>query len=436
MTISGIWKTIFDSRYEIGIFFLFVLNLVLSYIEANLLNLQDVELAANSLAFIFLVLIVVGISRLIKAARTSSATTKIVFFTLLITLFVKVSTVMREQLDLSAISTEIDRQSLIVDETQAKSLALRIEEFVSNGEVKQAETLYDGDRFTKKILRGQTEISPTLRDIARGGGKSFKKGMLLEQMSDMVKGGGEFAFVKFYLKKQEPILQFRLLDASGNLHYLDAYIFRATDGGIGIDDLHYYNSGELLSRQFIENTTALTDRGLDNSSSSLESFQKAIQLARQGSIAEAYKVLESLPDNLKQQKMSMRLRIQLGYQVDVERAEALLSEFRNKYPDDVTIVFSAFMAAVAKDDLDSAASLIDDIYKVVEGDEYLLWYKANLLLMQKKDKEVIRLLSDMERDYNIDVVSGAENELPEEFLTSREYKNWKGQHKNVKKQSP
>lgn len=96
--------------------------------------------------------------------------------------------------------------------------------------------------------------------------------------------------------------------------------------------------------------------------------------------------------------------------------------FKKNYPDDPSIVFAAFTAAIVKDDLDGAATLIDDIYKAVEGDEYLLWYKVILYIMQKKHGEAITALSEMENKYKIDVASLAEVELPEEFLSSKAYK--------------
>ena len=185
-----------------------------------------------------------------------------------------------------------------------------------------------------------------------------------------------------------------------------------------------------MSRQLVGNVREQSE--LDSSSSNYDTIKDAIQLGEQGRIEEAYRLFESLPAELKQTKLIMRLRVQWGLQVDLEKALQLLDEFKQKFPGDTGIVFSAFSAALAKDDLGAAANLIDDIYKDVGGDEYLLWYKARLLLMQNKEREVTDFLTEMENKYHADMSLAADN-LPEAFLTSKEYKTWLSKHRKASK---
>jgi len=178
-----------------------------------------------------------------------------------------------------------------------------------------------------------------------------------------------------------------------------------------------------MSKIVIGNATDLSSRS-SSSSTDLKTLQKALQLSYEGKVEEGFTVLETLPEAVKQNRAIMRLRIQWGYQIGAGQSEKLFDEFKNKFPDDQSIIFSAFTAAIAKDDAGRAAALIEDIYKAINGDEYLLWYRVNLISWQKKYQEATRLLSEMESKYKIDVVSDAKSELTEEFLSSREYKSW------------
>jgi hypothetical protein len=435
MAIADIANRLFKWRYEIGSLVLVFLVITASFIAGSLLGFEGAELWGYSVGPLSIVLIVVGLSRLWRRTRTRSATAKIVFFTLLVVLFGTSTSLIQVKEPLPPLPTQLDEESLTVDHYQANALAVRIQDSVSRGETNKLETLYDGDQFMTRILRGQDTTSRYLRDIARGGTVSFKQGNLLEEMASLVKQGGEFTFVKLHVKDREPILQFRLTEESGNLHYLDLYIFKtrfgSNDGNLRIDDLHYYNSGDRLSRQVLENAIALTGYP-GSSSTNIESVQKAVQLTQKGKVEEGYAVLESLPDEMKQQRMVMRLRVHWALQVGLDQAESLLNDFKKAFPDDPGIVFSAFTGALAKNDLSAAAGLIDDIYKAVDGDEYLLWYKANLFLMQKKYQDATSLLSKMENEFNIDAASLAKDNLPEEFLRSREYKSWLTRHRKIK----
>src|SRR4030067_2011452 len=87
MPIVNISGKLFNWRYELGSLFLVFLNVLVSFAQGSSLGLEGAELFGHSTGTLFIVLILVGISRLIRSARTKSATTKIVFFSLLVVLF-------------------------------------------------------------------------------------------------------------------------------------------------------------------------------------------------------------------------------------------------------------------------------------------------------------------------------------------------------------
>jgi hypothetical protein len=322
--------------------------------------------------------------------------------------------------DLAVPPVTIDAESLRVDEAEALPVAQQIHNAVLSNDPEAVRHLYNGDRFAARALERLDATSPYLRSVARGGSKSFAANQLLQQMATFVADGSEFAFVKFYKRQEQPLLQFRLVQESGNLHYVDFYVFKDKNGKLGIDDARYYNSGDTLSAQVVANAPMVAEKLSDD----LEGLQNGLKLARENKVQEAWEQMESLPDEVKRFKPILRLRLQMATQVAPSRAEALLNEFKTRFPDDSSILFSDFAVAVDRDDAESAARLIDAVYKAVEGDDYLLWYKVRLLAAAGKNRDALKVLTEMKTRYQIPVDTLAESELPDDFLSSSDYKTW------------
>lgn len=70
MAIASIPNKIISWRYEIGSLFLVPLNVSFSFMAGSQLGFKDTELLGYAVGPLFLVLIVVGISRLIRKAPT------------------------------------------------------------------------------------------------------------------------------------------------------------------------------------------------------------------------------------------------------------------------------------------------------------------------------------------------------------------------------
>jgi hypothetical protein len=199
---------------------------------------------------------------------------------------------------------------------------------------------------------------------------------------------------------------------------VDFYVFKDKEGNLGIDDARYYNSGDILSAQVVETASMLGELN------DLELLRNSMKLAREGKSQEAWEQMESIPDDVKLIKPILRLRLQLANQTNLSQAEPLLKEFKTRFPDDSSIVFSDFSNAIVRDDVESAARLIEDVYKAVEGDNYLLWYKVRLLAAAGKNSDALRVLTEMKTRYKIPVDALAGSELPDTFLSSDDYKTW------------
>ena len=80
--------------------------------------------------------------------------------------------------------------------------------------------------------------------------------------------------------------------------------------------------------------------------------------------------------------------------------------------------------------------MIDDIYRAIDGDEYLLWYKVRLLAMGGHNREALQMLSEMETRYNVDVTKLAATQLPAEFRASADYKAWEVRYRQLPARKP
>ena len=422
--------------YELGAALLAAATIYLSFSAGRILGFKGAELAGYSVGAPLTALIIVTVCQLMKRARTRRAISKIAFFTMLVFLFGTAGSLLQATAKRSAISTEIDPAisteidpaSLNVNQQQAISLALRIEDSVRQQQPYNINAIYDAERFVKNALRGEDAKSSHLQDVAIGGGEAFAKNRILEQMASLANDDGDFTFVKFYRRDGEPILQFRVNDGSGGLHYVDFYLFKTVDDIIRIGDLRYYNSGDRLSKQTIASATNLDGSKSGIQAVDLQAFQDAMKLAQQGKAQEAQALVESLPEDTKQLKVVMRFRLQLAYRAESSQADQLFNEFKERFPDDPSIVFSVLVQATARDDLGAAAAVLDEIYQVVEGDEYLLWYKVQLFVAEKNYRKAITTLSEMETKYGVDVLSSVNDQLSEEFRSSKEYRAWLREH--------
>jgi hypothetical protein len=404
--------------YAAGGLALGLLNVLFAFAGGRLLGYREAELVGYSLGPAFLGAIVLGIAAVVTRARRKGSRARWVFFTQLVILFPTFSGAMQALRQAAAPLVAIEPESLRVEESKALSIVRQIQDAVSNNHPDSVRHLYNADRFVARALEGENATSGYWRSVARGASRSFAENQLLRQMATFTADRGEFAFVKFYKRQEQPLIQFRLVEASGNLHYVDFYVFKDKEGNLGIDDARYYNSGDILSAQVVETASMLGELN------DLELLRNSMKLAREGKSQEAWEQMESIPDDVKLIKPILRLRLQLANQTNLSQAEPLLKEFKTRFPDDSSIVFSDFSNAIVRDDVESAARLIEDVYKAVEGDNYLLWYKVRLLAAAGKNSDALRVLTEMKTRYKIPVDALAGSELPDTFLSSDDYKTW------------
>jgi hypothetical protein len=264
--------------------------------------------------------------------------------------------------------------------------------------------------------------------VAIGAGKSFAKGEIFSQIRLFCRNGGNLKFVKSYKKSGQSILQFRVTEPSGMLHYFDFHIFKAKEGATKIEDIQNYESGPVLSDQIVEFVKNRESKNKNNMANVVE----ALKNAQEGKRQEAYTIIESLPDDFKQLEPVMSARIRLGMPVDAKKANELLIEFKNKYPHNPSAIFAAYMGCLVSDNSSCAIATIDDIYSEIGGDEFLLWLKANLLAEQRQFDKAVSVLSAIADDFGGDVSARAEKALSKDLISSRQYTQWKARSKAQK----
>ena len=411
--------------FAVGALLLVGPNLYVSYRGGQGTGITDpAELMGYTTAPLLILLVVLVIARAVKSARSGAAVAKIAFVTLLVTLIANFGSLITAR-PKSASSLEITyvEPSWPVEAEEAEKLAARIETEVNAENLEGVMKMRDSDRFRRHVLARLS--NPTSRDysFAKGAANSFTQGGLFPFISNELKEGGEFAFVKFYERDKRPILQFRLADRGGALHYLDFYLFKDPVGNFSIDDMQYFNSGTVLSQQL-----AAMSGKINIDAKSLQVLKEVTAKSAAGENEAAAQLLEGLPPDVKKEAIVMRLQIQVSASLAPRSASLLLEEFKRRYPDDPSVLFSTYFTALGNDDLTAASTLIDDIEKAVDGDPYLVWYKANLLALDGHLSEACDALEKLPAKYDVDPAAEAEQYLVAELLNSDEYRAWLARH--------
>ena len=389
-------------------FILLSLNVITSYREGRHLGFSK-ELWAYSVGGpLLLVLIVLAVSQIWRAARSRQASVKIAVITLAVTLFPRLV-----YLAPAAPEKPLPR-SLPISEAEAAPLGRRVEALLRAGKVAEVRKLFGANRFEKKVL-ARMDLAPEVRlGLAEG-----KVNPMLESILGGLAQGDNPSFVKFYKKGEQPIIQFRHIDA-GVVRYCEFYLYKDSTGAVTFDDIHHYNSGPLLS----ENLAAIF-RLIANDRAGV--IEQASQRIKAGAPRDALRLLDGLSEKLRNEPTVLSMRIPLLISTDLHQASQLLAKLRERNPNDPVVLFGALWVAVAQDDPLGAAQSIDPIDGAIGGDPYLLPYKSTLLALAGHLREACEVLSELERRYRVDVAGSAGGNLVEELRSSAEFREWLSQ---------
>lgn len=167
-----------------------------------------------------------------------------------------------------------------------------------------------------------------------------------------------------------------MITHDSGVNYYD-FTLRNDSGQVKIGDFYIYVSGEHISTM-IERIVEMGLPGTVDSPGSpdiaaLEDAQKLQlieELTARGEFEEAYRQSELLPEKFRTDKSVRLMKISIAQQLDDNRYNEALEEFKSSYPDDPSLNLILVDAYLMDEQLDKAMECIDKLDKDVK-DPYL-----------------------------------------------------------------
>jgi hypothetical protein len=351
-----------------------------------------------------------------------------------------------------------------VTDEECRAFALAVENAVQGGDVAAFNALIDWDAALETATAGIKAPEGSRKGFIQGVKGSMQKEQgLVPQIVATVKGGGSYKFLH--------VRVFRLvMPDSDGVNYHDFVLARGPDGKVRAADVYIFLSGELISqtmrRMYIpaaaQDSQGLLDKLLGTEQLFMKNFPRFQQMTtevRNGRPAEALKVFQEFPPELKKDKNILMVRLQAAQAVNDAEYSRALEDLRAAHPDDACIDMISIDYYLLKKDYPRALACIDRLDKAVGGDPYVnvmrsglhtdeqrydlarrdaqaaiaadptlqdaYWNLMTISLQEHNFADTVTQLNQLEERFHIPF--GDMTELPvfAEFVKSPEYRAWK-----------
>ncbi len=276
-----------------------------------------------------------------------------------------------------------------LDEKACLELAKKIEAAVNTGDPKAYDAVLSVRVLLEDVLKGVEAEDKLKKDFIDGA----SEGSLGEQLSEQIKVGAKFRFLRLHTVDGRTRALFRLINAAGGVNYHDYHLAKDGDG-VKAEDLFVYLMGESISRTFRREflkLVAVTTKGKAN----LQGWEKdyvdaqpkiaEMQAANQaGKPKKALKAYLDLPQSVRDDKLIMVQRVAIALQVgDAEYKEAL-DAWEKLFPGDPSMDLMKIDAFAMKGDFAESAASAERLAKAIGGDPFLDAMRGGLFLQAEK----------------------------------------------------
>lgn len=216
-----------------------------------------------------------------------------------------------------------DEESLAFAKELENSIKKREGEFLDNA--------FDKDAFIKRIdLTGMAN--------SKGFGDGVMSKMKLgTQVSNSLSDQDSYEFIKHYTKDKVHHVIFRLYGVEeSTLNYHDFELIKV-DGKCMIADMYIYLSGETLAetmRNLYKSMVGNNDDNKPSKFSGMDDVADIKKLMQRGKYAEARRIYETLPDNLKNAKPIMLTNILICSNLSNNDYDEAIKKFQLKFPNE------------------------------------------------------------------------------------------------------
>lgn len=283
------------------------------------------------------------------------------------------------------LSTTVFAQIPKVQQSEAEHFARRLESGVNNKDYRMLDILLDTDAFTRRISENsEVPFSPAFIE-------GFKSGLNMKDFSGKIKeqleAGGQFHFIRYYVKNNKPRILFRLV--TEGLNYFDYELIKVKDS-IRAADVLVYTTGEELSKTMADILGTLASSETKKVNKSVDGMNKLKKLLAEGKNAEARKLYDKLDNDLKLTKAFLLINIRISEGTGMEDYRKALEAYSNIFPDEATSYLLMIDAYFLDKDYTKAMQAVDGLDSLLQGDPYLHFYRG-LIYSMKGDTANSRL---------------------------------------------
>ena len=278
-----------------------------------------------------------------------------------------------------------------VTEEECRALVATIENAVQAGNGVAFNAVIDWDEILKRATAGIEVPEASRNGFIQGVKSSMEQEQgLVPQIVATIKGGGSYKFLHRGVRDGHKTTLFRLVTSDGNIaNYHDFVLARRPDGKVRAVDAYMFLSGELISqsirRLYIPVAAKVAPGLLDRLQGTERAFMKNLPRfeqmtteVRNGHPAEALKIYQQFPPELKKDKNLLLIRLQAAQDVSDEEYSRAIEDFRATHPDEACVELLSIGYYLLKKDSPRAFACIDRFEKAVGGDPYLNVTRANI----------------------------------------------------------
>jgi|GEM_PF-2957740 len=189
---------------------------------------------------------------------------------------------------------------------------------------------------------------------------------------------GDYTLLRVELRSGEAHVLFRLYH-EGLINYHE-YRLAKKNGGIFLQDLYLFSSGELMSESLPYYVKGLQYAGATQAQDKISLQQLNAQL-RLGQYADAAKNYETFPEHLKKKKQALLLFIQASAHIGPNELAQAIAKYRQLYPGDRALPLVSFEPYFTQKNYAAAGSSINALDSIVH-DPGLDYFRANLFFAQ------------------------------------------------------
>jgi tetratricopeptide (TPR) repeat protein len=312
-----------------------------------------------------------------------------------------------------AASAQPARPALVMpDQAKCEAFGHVLVEAMSSGRPSMLDRFIDWNALRDTIGAGMEMSSSVRQDFISSMNRSVNKpGGLKDSLASVVTDGS-CRLLRIHDEDQQRRALVRSLSGDGALRYFDFVLSQQPDGQVRAVDFYTYQSGELASQTLrrsllpvlTHENRGLLDRltGTENDFvRNLDKIQAISTQFRQRKFQEAMLIYEQLPPGLQHEKNLLLLRLRIAQMLSDEQYMAALEALRTTFPRDANVDLLSIDYFLIKKGYARARKCIDRVDAVTGGDPYLDLYRANSYLAEddfKAAQQAIERLIKQEPD--------------------------------------